>query len=386
MSESPEPARPPTIEDLLRLKRAERPDDAFWHEFDAGLRRKQLAAIVEPRPWWLGLSLLARRVSPPVWAASAVSGGAAALFALVSLNTTASAPDSASARPAVVAATAASAASDPHAHTHPTDGESAAVRPSDLTSPARPLLASAALASAPMEHGPAGSARVGSTDGEAMTIPASPASPQPLANIRHSAAEALKAGAQLAALELPVPRLAQTSDALVAGGASGVVQTHSAQHPAVGRPAPLGTVAHPLDVTLTDLLAASFDLHAWDFVASAGPWVPTALTPQKAGRTAEPASVLADADNFDAALAQVAFAEPAVATTALRETEAPDIDPAALAPRQARLLAVALPADHETEPVARAKDRIVRHLASGDQLYASATRLGVGGDRLSLRF
>lgn len=41
-----------TLEDLLRLKRAERPAPEFWARFDDALRAKQLAAIVERRPWW----------------------------------------------------------------------------------------------------------------------------------------------------------------------------------------------------------------------------------------------------------------------------------------------------------------------------------------------
>jgi len=41
-----------TLEDLLQLKRAERPPVEFWSEFDRTLRAKQLAAIVETRPWW----------------------------------------------------------------------------------------------------------------------------------------------------------------------------------------------------------------------------------------------------------------------------------------------------------------------------------------------
>ena len=44
--------RPIQIEDLLRLKRAERPPAEFWTEFDRQLRAKQLAALVAKRPWW----------------------------------------------------------------------------------------------------------------------------------------------------------------------------------------------------------------------------------------------------------------------------------------------------------------------------------------------
>lgn len=43
---------PVAIEDLLRLKRAERPVAEFWTEFDRELRQKQLAALVAKRPWW----------------------------------------------------------------------------------------------------------------------------------------------------------------------------------------------------------------------------------------------------------------------------------------------------------------------------------------------
>ena len=41
-----------TVEELLHLKRAERPDAEFWSHFDRELRAKQLAALVARRPWW----------------------------------------------------------------------------------------------------------------------------------------------------------------------------------------------------------------------------------------------------------------------------------------------------------------------------------------------
>ncbi|MBI5382159.1 MAG: hypothetical protein HZA31_09700 [Opitutae bacterium] len=44
--------RPVTVEDLLRLKRAERPNAEFWADWDRQLHTKQLAAILEQRPWW----------------------------------------------------------------------------------------------------------------------------------------------------------------------------------------------------------------------------------------------------------------------------------------------------------------------------------------------
>lgn len=48
----PECQRPVTLDDLLRLKRAERPAPEFWNEFDRQLRAKQLSALVQKRPWW----------------------------------------------------------------------------------------------------------------------------------------------------------------------------------------------------------------------------------------------------------------------------------------------------------------------------------------------
>lgn len=70
-----------TVEDLLRLKRAERPDAEFWSKFEVELRQKQLAALVERRPWWQSIPLLLnRRVYLPVGATAALA------FTLVSLR------------------------------------------------------------------------------------------------------------------------------------------------------------------------------------------------------------------------------------------------------------------------------------------------------------
>lgn len=81
----PESKRPITIEDLLRLKRAERPPAEFWDEFDRSLRAKQLAALVEKRPWWQDVSRVFagfKRYPLPL-AATAV---AVAVVAFVSLR------------------------------------------------------------------------------------------------------------------------------------------------------------------------------------------------------------------------------------------------------------------------------------------------------------
>jgi len=48
-----------TLEDLLRVKRAERPSTEFWGQFESELRAKQLTAIIEKRSWWQTLPSLA---------------------------------------------------------------------------------------------------------------------------------------------------------------------------------------------------------------------------------------------------------------------------------------------------------------------------------------
>jgi hypothetical protein len=96
------------LEDLLRLKRAEKPDAAFWQDFERGMRQKQLAAIIEPRPWWLGLSLLSRKIGP---VGMPISAAAAAMLALVVMRVSpvgglTQAPATSSPEPVAVAITA----------------------------------------------------------------------------------------------------------------------------------------------------------------------------------------------------------------------------------------------------------------------------------------
>jgi hypothetical protein len=70
-----------TVEDLLRLKRAERPAPEFWANFERELRQKQLTALIEKRPWWQELpQLLARRAYLPVGATAILA------FTLVSVK------------------------------------------------------------------------------------------------------------------------------------------------------------------------------------------------------------------------------------------------------------------------------------------------------------
>lgn len=77
MSSVPQPTPPrPTLEDLLRFKRAERPSPEFWAEFDRGLRQKQLAALMkQPKGWARMRPVFVRslRWTVPATAAAAVA-------------------------------------------------------------------------------------------------------------------------------------------------------------------------------------------------------------------------------------------------------------------------------------------------------------------------
>ncbi len=66
-----------TVEDLIRLKRAERPPAEFWAAFESQIRTKQLSAIVGRRPWWDRFSAVLGLVNR-----HQLSFGAAAAFAM----------------------------------------------------------------------------------------------------------------------------------------------------------------------------------------------------------------------------------------------------------------------------------------------------------------
>ena len=70
-----------TVEDLLKLKRLERPAADFWVNFERELRQKQLSALVEKRAWWHEIpQIFARRVYLPIGATAILA------FTLVSVR------------------------------------------------------------------------------------------------------------------------------------------------------------------------------------------------------------------------------------------------------------------------------------------------------------
>ena len=67
------------IEDLLRLKRAESPSEAFWNTFDRELHQRMLQTLVKKDPWFVQVL---HGISGRIAQAGAV-GAAAALLAIM---------------------------------------------------------------------------------------------------------------------------------------------------------------------------------------------------------------------------------------------------------------------------------------------------------------
>lgn len=68
-----------TLEQLLALKRSERPDPAFWEGFDRELHRRQLASVVVRPAWYVraarGMVVGLRRAAPVAAAGAAAVAG-----------------------------------------------------------------------------------------------------------------------------------------------------------------------------------------------------------------------------------------------------------------------------------------------------------------------
>jgi hypothetical protein len=282
----------PTLDDLFAVKRAERPDETFWRDFERGLRQKQLAAIVLPRPWWHAPSLWARKAAP-------YGGFAAAAAALALAFTTLRTPVAFEGR------TVTRAVSE--------------------------------------QRGAAESAAVG--DARSVEAPE-----------RTVAAKAVETPA----------------------AAASVAANDTMSEPAVAR-------AVPNDARAAQIAAATSSGLATPTVAVAqvGTDAPAAAV-DSAGFSVKPVRVETLVVAPLVALAQEPELVPAAADVLVIEP------PAVLQTRHDRVLAKAL---EDTEALAaddrslaQVRDRVVHRLADGDELYASITRVGVSGDRLSLKF
>ncbi|MGB0408905.1 MAG: hypothetical protein ACPG3X_02320 [Opitutales bacterium] len=69
-----------SLEELLRLKRAERPDEGFWNRFDGELHQRMMQALVKKDPWPVQLM---RALSGKLAQTAAIGAVAAVLAILV---------------------------------------------------------------------------------------------------------------------------------------------------------------------------------------------------------------------------------------------------------------------------------------------------------------
>lgn len=256
-----------SLEDLLQLKRAERPSAEFWPRFEQELRTKQLAALVQPvRPWWQ--SLVGRRMLVRVYAPL----GAAAVVAL-SLGLSQRSP-----------------------------GPQVAL----------------------VQSGPN-------------------AAPIPVAVV------------QEAAPALPVRADAKLPEFVVSPAEMPVVAGHEAKHEAVAEPT---AVTNERASSPEQLLIAG------------------TATVKAAGQALAQMVGLTDGNSGKTELAQNNAVEPLTQLSTPRDN------------RRARLLAYSVAYDPHaagSQDAARSRERITRRI-SDESIYDSITRLGVSGDRVSIKF
>lgn len=70
----------PSLEELLRFKRAERPNEAFWDRFDSELHQRMMRTLVKKDPWPVQLL---RGLSGRIAQTTAVVGAAALIAMMV---------------------------------------------------------------------------------------------------------------------------------------------------------------------------------------------------------------------------------------------------------------------------------------------------------------
>lgn len=329
MNHIPEQPRSPSLEDLLRLKRAERPDADFWQDFERGLRAKQLAAIVEPKPWWLGFSILLGKVPASGWAASGLSAGAAAVFAVMSIT-----------------ANTADTASD--------SGRQLAHQP------------------APESSGAASPATLADVDlPYASVTVAATASPSPESELFIAASSLSDSPAADAPADLAPP-----ADAVA-------LASTSAQAPQATLPAPVAAL--PANTTILLASADSRATTATDSVTLQ----PVSFLDQAETRLDRIATPLLEfvASGFSTSPAMITgFASGPRLAVASTQADNDEESVRAISPRHARLLHAEIPYETDEKDLSQARDRVVHRLSDSEELYASVTRLGVRGDRLSLSF
>jgi len=292
------------LDSLLRLKRAERPDDAFWSDFEVGMRQKQLAAIIEPKPWWLGVSLGLRRFSFP---ALVVTSGAAALLAF------------------------------------------AVIRSGSPVEDAGLTVAAVSAGVPAMENIPAAS----------LVSAALPVALDTLAEI--------------------APVGVKEAAAVQLAGLAPIASAESGEALPEARKIESAVLVESVEVPAAFLVALEVSGREFADVS----WGSERVSLQN-GVFLSAASVQPSDFTFKPSLVGGLSVVAGVA----EEVQMPAAVAAATGSRFERLLSsdVLKVAVNANDTLAQVRDRVLHHLGRDEDLYASVSRLGVGGDRLSLRF
>ena len=311
----------PSLDQLFALKKAERPDSVYWGEFEDRLRQRQLAAMIEPAPWWYGTALFLRRSSVRKFGVTAAVAASIAVFTTLQFSNVGE---------FVVA------------------GSSVALRtglrqPSNLQSPSTNQIDS--------PSGDSTNSTLGKLD-------------------------------RLAKADLGASSDHSAPDFFSSTGDS----TENSNNSVLSQPKLLAVVE------LIDRKKLDANLSSGTFsLAASGASFPAAVDPATAllepvafadevQRLAPTATKTAADDPLDSLNFDAAWQEGVAAM--------PKVEASNLSPRQARLLAGVEDSSggSSSKSMAHVRERVVHRLEANDELYASASRVGVSGDRLSLKF
>lgn len=311
----------PTLESLLRLKRAERPDDAFWGEFEVRMRQKQLAASIEPKPWWLGATLVLRRFSMPLMTGAAGAAGAAAVLGFMVVRSTSA-----------------------------TDEGGYAIVQADVT----PLAEVAALADA----------------SDLATLELADSSSVRDVQVSPVLVDATKA-VESAVNEWVLAAEPTVSE--ISSEVAGPMDSQGADDTAAVGTTLLADAGSEMEETSSSLILTAQVKLVDDVFAS--------LAQRLEATSWTVAQLVSPVEDFG--MTTALDAQPAVSGFSVGEASNPAPAPSS---RLEQLLAMdeSKPAAHKS--LVQVRDRVLHRFGGEEELYASVSRLGVGGDRLSLRF
>ncbi|MCX6939014.1 MAG: hypothetical protein NTU80_14200 [Verrucomicrobia bacterium] len=313
----------PSLDQLLALKRAERPDAAFWQAFDERMRQRQLAAMIEPAPWWYGAALFLRRASVRKVFVPVAASACLALFLTLRLG-----------------------------NVDLKNAKLAGVSPSRVVTPAglEPAAGTQTGSSGSFD-GSSAKLATGKWDRITRTDMAATTDSPNLKGLSGTS-DLAEDGKILNANQVAAVGPGGLTNVPVKGAALGSETLSTVD----------SSSSFPATFSLTAPILETAGFSVGESIASI------------AGTDSAVEDSLGSV-NFDAVW------EEGIAAL-------PNLETAPLNPRQARLLATVDDAGvtGPTKSLAHVRERVVHRLEANEEFYASASRVGVSGDRLSLRF